>query len=141
MSTPHESAQSLMQLYELRREAKLREARHWVIRSFNPASVEDLGAIMQSDEYVYVRMVVGYWDMAASFVVHGAIDPAMFRDVSGEMLAVYCKVEHMIDEVRETYGQATLFKNVEAVAAEWPAANERMVAMREYFANMAAQTA
>ena len=128
-----------MQLYELRREAKLREARSWVIRSFNPTSVEDIGVIMQSDEYVYVRMVVGYWDMAASFVVHGAIDPAMFREVSGEMLAVYCKVEHMIDEIRETYGQATLFKNVEAVAADWPGATERMAAMREYFANMAAQ--
>ena len=83
LSTPHESAQSLMQLYELRREAKLREARSWVIRSFNPASAEDVGVVMQTDEYVYVRMVVGYWDMAASFVVHGAIDAAMFREVSG----------------------------------------------------------
>ena len=141
MSTPHESAQSLMQLYEIRREAKLREARSWVIRSFNPASVEDVGVVMQSDEYVYVRMVVGYWDMAASFVVHGAIDAAMFREVSGEMLAVYCKFEHMIDALRETYGQPTLLKNVEAVAAEWPGAGERMAAMREYFANLAAQNA
>ena len=141
MSTPHESAQSLMQLYEILREAKLREARSWVIRSFNPASVEDVGVVMQTEEYVYVRMVVSYWDMAASFVVHGAIDPAMFHDVSGEMLAVYCKFEHMIDELRETYGQPTLFKNVEAVAADWPGAKERMAAMREYFADRAAQNA
>lgn len=138
MPTPHESAQSLMQLYDLRREEKLREARHWMIRSFNPASVEDIGAIMQTDEYTYVRMVVGYWDMAASFVVHGAIDAEMFRESSGEMLAVYCKVEHMIDEIRETFGQTTLLKNVEAVAADWPGAKERMTGMREYFANLAA---
>lgn len=126
-----------MQLYDLRREAKMREARHWVVRSFNPASIEDIAAIMQTEDYTYVRMATSYWEMAASFVVHGAIDPAMFHDVSGEMLVVFCKFEHMIDEVREQLGQPNLFKNVEAVAAEWPGAKERMAGMREYFANAA----
>ena len=141
MSTPHESAQSLMHLYELRREAKLREARTWMIRSFNPKSVEDVGAVMQTEEYTYVRMVFGYWDMAASFVVHGAIDAEMFREVSGEMLASYSKVEHMIDEIREGFGQTTLLKNVEAVAAEWPGAQERMAGIREYFHELATENA
>ncbi len=45
MSTPHESAQSLMQLFDLRREEKLREARTWVATSFNPQSVEDFAAL------------------------------------------------------------------------------------------------
>ena len=138
MSTPHESAQSLMQLYEIRREAKLREARTWVTRSFNPQSVEDYAAVMQTDEYTYVRMVTSYWDMAASFVVHGAIDPEMFRSVSGEMLVAYCKVEHMIDDVRAGLGQPGLFKHVEQVAADWPSAKDRMASMREYFLGMAA---
>ncbi|MCH1572321.1 MAG: hypothetical protein L7S64_13320 [Longimicrobiales bacterium] len=135
MPTPHESAQSLMQLYDLRREAKMREARHWVVWSFNPASLEDIAAAMQSEDYTYVRMATSYWDMAASFVVHGAIDPAMFHEVSGEMLVVFCKLEHMIEEVREHFGQPMLLKNVEAVAADWPGAKERMAGMREYFAN------
>lgn len=139
MSTPHESAQSLMQLYDLRREEKMREARTWMIRSFNPESLEDIAQVMQTDEYTYARMTFGYWDMAASFVVHGAIDPEMFRAVSGEMLASYCKVEHMIDEIRETFGQPGLLKNVEAVAAEWPGAQERMKGIREYFSDLAKQ--
>ncbi len=138
MSTPHESAQSLMQLYELRREAKLREARAWVVGSFNPRSVEDFAAIMRTDEYTYFRMVAGYWDMAASFVVHGAIDPEMFRAVSGEMLVAYCKVEHLIDELRESVGQPALFENVQQVADDWPGAKDRMASMREYFSSMAA---
>jgi len=137
VANPHESAQSLIQLYDLRREPKMREARNWVVRSFNPTSLEDIAAAMQTEEYTYVRMVSSYWEMAASFVVHGAIAPAMFHDVSGEMLAVYCKLEHMIDEVREHFGQPTLFKNVQAVAAGWPGSKERMAGMREYFANMA----
>ena len=138
MSTPHESAQSLMQLYDLRREEKLREARTWVTLSFNPQSVEDFAAVMPTDEYTYFRMVSGYWEMAASFVVHGAIDPEMFRAVSGEMLVVYCKVEHMIDDLREGVGQPGLLKYVEEVAADWPGAKDRMASMREYFAGLAA---
>jgi hypothetical protein len=137
LSTPYESAQCLMQLYELRREDKLREARTYVIRAFNPESVEDVAAVMQTDDYTYVRMVVGYWDMAASFVQHGAIDKGMFRDSSGEMLATYSKFEHIIEELREALGQPGLLKNVEAVAADWPGAKERMAGMREYFADLA----
>ena len=138
MSTPHESAQSLMQLFDLRREAKLREARIWVATSFNPRSVEDFVAVTQTDEYTYFRMTAGYWEMAASFVVHGAIDPEMFRAVSGEMLVAYCKVEHMIDEIREGAGQPALFEYVQQVVDDWPGAKERMAGMREYFAGAAA---
>ena len=137
MSTPHESAQTLLRLYELRREDKLREARAWVTRSFHPKSVEDIGAIMQTEEYTYVRMVTSYWDMAAALVVHGAIDAEMFRAVSGEMLVAYSKLEHMIDEVREAFQQPGLMRHVQAVADEWPGSAERMASMREYFASMA----
>ncbi len=138
MSTPHESAQSLMRLFDLRREEKLREARTWVATSFNPQSVEDFAAITQTDEYTNFRMVSGYWDMAASFVVAGAIDPEMFRAVSGEMLVLYCKVEHMIDALRESLGSPDMLKHVQAVADEWPGAKERMAGMREYFLGLAA---
>jgi hypothetical protein len=127
-----------MQLYELRREEKLREARAWVARSFNPKSVEDFTALTKTPEYTNFRMVSSYWDMAASFVVYGAIDQEMFQGVCGEMLVVYCKVEHMIDELREKAGQPLLFKYVQEVASDWPGAPERMAAMRQYFAAMAA---
>jgi len=78
-------------------------------------------------------MVSGYWEMASSFVVHGAIDPEMFRAVSGEMLVAYCKVEHMIDELRECAGQPGLFQYVQEVVDDWSGAKEGMAGMREYF--------
>ncbi|GIS80600.1 MAG: hypothetical protein CM1200mP14_21660 [Gammaproteobacteria bacterium] len=65
-------------------------------------------------------------------MVHGAIDPDMFRAVSGEMLAVYCKVEHMIDELREVQNPS-LYRNIEQVVADWPGAEEIMGRFREYF--------
>ncbi len=136
MSTPYENANLLMRLYDLRREAKLRDARNWVIRSFNPSSPEDVAAVLASEDGVKVRMVMGYWDLAAAFVVHEALDTPMFHATCGEMLATYCKVEHMLAEVREHTGQAGLLGNVEQVAAEWPGAKEMMVGMREYFAGL-----
>ena len=141
MSTPHENATILMRLYELRRATKLREARAWVVQSFNPSSPDDVLAVLQSEEGVYLRMVVGYWDMAATFVVHGALDTPMFYATCGEMLAVYCKVEHMLGEVREILGQPTLFKRVELVVDEWEGARDRMAGIREYFAGLAAVNA
>ena len=141
MSTPHESAQSLMQLFELRRDEKLREARTWVAMSFNPQSVEAFAAISQTEDYTNFRMVSGYWDMAASFVVHGAIDAEMFQASNGEMLVLYCKVEHMIDELRESLGSPDMLKHVQAVADDWPGAKERMAGMREYFRGVAAAAA
>ena len=137
MSTPYENADLLMHLYDLRREAKLRDARTWVIRSFNPKSPEDYAAVLASEDSAKLRMVLGYWDMAASFVVHGAIAAPMFHATSGEMLATYSKVEHMLTEIREHTGQAGLLAHVEQVAAEWPGAKERMVGIREYFAGLA----
>lgn len=60
-----------MQLYDLRREEKMREARDWFI-SFFPESVDDIMKVMvdeaTSSKY---RMVTTYWDMAAGFVVRG----------------------------------------------------------------------
>ena len=105
--------------------------------SFNPRSVEDFAAATETEEYTNFRMVAGYWDMAAAFVVHGAIDPPMFHATCGEMLATYCKVEHMLAEVREHTGQTGFLGHVEQVAAEWPGAKERMAGMREYFAALA----
>ena len=136
MSTPYENADLLMRLYDLRREAKLRDARTWVIRSFNPSSPEDYTAALASEDSAKLRMVLGYWDMAASFVVHEAIAAPMFHATCGEMLATYCKVEHMLAEIRELTGQAGLLGHVEQVAAEWPGAKERMVGIREYFAGL-----
>jgi len=74
--------------------------------------------------------------MAASFVVHGAIDPDRFRAVSSEMLAVYCKVENMIDELREVQNPF-LYRHIEQVVTDWPGADQIMGRFREYFKSLA----
>ncbi len=53
-----ESAELILKLYDLRREAKMREARSWII-GFFPETVQDvLKAMIDVDTSAYYRMVV-----------------------------------------------------------------------------------
>jgi hypothetical protein len=63
MPTPFESAQLNLQLFDLRREPVLREARTWFLNDFNPESVAELGALVSGERNASFRMVLGYWDM------------------------------------------------------------------------------
>jgi hypothetical protein len=82
MPTPFESAQLNLKLFDLRREAVLREARDWFLVEFNPDSFAELVTIASGQRNAAFRMVLGYWDMAASLVTAGAIDADAFRAVS-----------------------------------------------------------
>jgi hypothetical protein len=99
--TPFESAQLILKIYELRREPVLREARAWFLRDFNPTTEEEFLSIAGGDRNAWFRMVLGYWDMAASLVTHGAIDAAMFRAANTEVLATFAKVEPFLARLRE----------------------------------------
>jgi hypothetical protein len=47
MPTPFESAQLNLQLFDLRREPVLREARQWFVTEFNPDTLAELAAIAE----------------------------------------------------------------------------------------------
>src|SRR6201986_389429 len=50
MSTPFESAQLNLQLFDLRREPVLREARSWFLLDFNPETFAELVATISGPE-------------------------------------------------------------------------------------------
>ncbi|MGI4829044.1 MAG: DUF4760 domain-containing protein, partial [Janthinobacterium lividum] len=72
MPTPFESAQLNLQLFELRREPVLRAARLWFTTEFNPESFADLATLASGERNASFRMVISYWEMAASLVTTGA---------------------------------------------------------------------
>jgi hypothetical protein len=79
MPTPFENAQLNLKLFEMRREPVLREARVWFLNEFNPETFAELVALASGERNPSFRMVLGYWDMAASLVTTGAIDADAFR--------------------------------------------------------------
>src|SRR5208283_86614 len=113
-------AQLILQLYDLRREAEMREARNWWFVGFWPQSADDFMKIAftpGSQENNWLRQVTGYWSMAASFVLHGALNEELFIQpaVSGEMFIVFAKVHPFLKELREKAGDPQMFATIEKV--------------------------
>ena len=134
-STPYESATLLIRLYELRRETAMREARNWYVRSFHPASADEVLHTLAGPNSAHFRMVTSYWDMACSFVLHGAIDEKMFLDANGEQNVVYAKVEPFIEGYRAAMNR-TAMVSLETLVMKQPDAKQRMAAIRERFRAM-----
>jgi hypothetical protein len=139
-STPHESATLLLRLYELRRESTMREARNWFALEFNPSNFEELVQAVMGPHSGHYRMVTSYWDMAASFVLNGAIDEQMFNDANGEQVGVFAKVEPYLTDYRARVGNPKYLSQLEQIVLRRPGAKEQLAAMREWFRNRAAAT-
>ena len=138
MPSPYESADLIMKLYKLRREATMREARTWFALSFNPDSADEVARTMAGPNSAHFRMVTSYWDMAASFVTNGAIDEKMFTDANGEHLVVFAKVEPFLAEHRSRMGNQAFMANLEKLIMKQPNAKEGLATIRERFRQIAA---
>ena len=115
MPTPFESARLNLQLFELRREPALREARAWFMHEFTPTSFAELVALVSGARNASFRMVLGYWDMAASLVTSGAIDGDAFRAAHNEVFVTFAKVHPFLDELRAASGETEYCRHLEAV--------------------------
>ena len=123
MPTPFESAQLNLQLFDLRREPVLREARAWFLLEFNPETLADLGTVLAGERNASFRMVLGYWDMAASLVTTGAIDADAFRAAHTELFGTFCKVQPFLAEMRAVSGELEFCRHLEAVVMGAPDAD------------------
>ena len=124
-------AQLILQLYDLRREPEMRKARNWWVVDFWPQNTDDfmkIAGAMGSQENNWLRQVGGYWSMAASFVLHGALSEELFIQpaVSGEMFLIFAKVHPFLKELREKTGDPQMFGNIEKVVTNSKFARERL---------------
>ena len=129
MPTPFESAQLNLQLFDMRRESELRAARAWFILDWHPTSFEEYTTTLLSDKNSWIRMVIGYWDMAASMVTYGAIDREMFIAAHTEIVGAFSKVHPFLAQIRERQGPLVL-ANVEKVVMSIPDAEGEMAKRR-----------
>jgi hypothetical protein len=126
-----ESADLIMKLYDLRRETEMRAARKWITFFFPETSADIMRAMVGDETSAYFRMVTSYWDMAASFVNHGAIDEEMFNDTAGEHVLVFSKIEPFLEEMRQAMGSPNYLKNLETLVMKMPNAKETLASRRE----------
>ena len=130
MTSKYESMEGILRLYELRREETMRQARAWFV-DFHPSSAQDILSVFRGDESAYYRMVTSYWDMACSFVNHGAIDEQMFNDTVFEHVAVFAKVQPFLEELRAASGVPQYLRHQEQLVTRMPDSEALIARMRE----------
>ena len=124
-----EEAQLILKLYELRTAPSLREARAWVTKAFWPKSAQDVFAVFASrgQENDFIRQVCSYWDMAVSFIEHGALSSDLFVDCNAEPFFIYSKMLPFLPELREK--MPTFQKKTENLVSHSPVAKARVEGM------------
>ena len=108
----------ILRLYETRREEKMRAGREWFAQSFKYRTMEEFnrGCPPGSSMNAYARMVMGYWEMVASFISSGVLNQELFFQSGMELLFVWVRVRELIPHMREANKNPSSFQNLETVA-------------------------
>jgi hypothetical protein len=116
-------AHLLLDLYEARREDKMRDARDWFLHSFHASTYDEYQALCPpgSEHNAYFRMMVTYWDMAASLITAGVLEPTLFFKNCREMLFVWERIRPVLPAIRAANRDERQWHNLERVAQAFKA--------------------
>jgi len=108
----------ILHLYEMRREPRLREARTWFAASFKPRTIEEFRTLCPagSDANASYRMVTTYWEMVASFLTSGVLNPELFYQSGRELLFTWERVRDILPALRDSYKHPRELRNLEDAA-------------------------
>jgi len=140
MSKPtHEQAQLHLQVYDLRREARLRQARDWFQQNYHAETVEEAMRIAApgTEGGRFFGMVIGYWEQACALLNYGLLNDDLFFETSGEFFGVYEAVKTVLPQFRIQFKDPNLLSNLEQTAQRYEEWSEKrapghVAAMREW---------
>ena len=122
----NEQAQLHLQVYDLRREARLRQARDWFQQNYFAETFDDAMRIapMGSENMTFVGMVIGYWEQACSLLNYGLLHEGLFFETSGEFFGVWELLKPVVPEFRKRFGDPLMLSNLEKAAQRYEAWSE-----------------
>ena len=125
MATPQD-AELILKLYTLRTEATMRESRAIMgtLKFESYEEIKKLQAAMGTRENAAWRQTVSYWEMAATLVLHGTLDPDLFLDTNGENFFIYGKMSPFFEEYAKTVGNPFMPRLTKLIE-KYPAYQER----------------
>jgi hypothetical protein len=120
-----DDARLILELYDLRREPEMRKARQWWLTEFWPNTSDEylkVAMAMGSNENNWLRKVISYWGIAASFVENGVLNERLFFTTAfcGELFyfrkgsAYFERAQGKIEESRDALGGGKIDHEVEA---------------------------
>src|SRR5437867_3340632 len=135
----HEQAQLHLQVYDLRREVRLRQARDWFQQNFNAETFEDAMRIAPPgpENEAFVGMVIGYWEQACALLNYGLLHEDLFFETSGEFFGVWELLKPVVPQFRDRFADKQLLSNLERAAQRYEAWSEQrspghVAAMRQF---------
>ena len=135
----HEQAQLHLQVYDLRREPKLRQARDWFQQNYHAETMEEAMRYMApgTEHGTFVGMVIGYWEQACTLLNYGLLHEELFFETSGEFFGIWEQLKPVAPQFREAFHDPYMLANLEKAAKRYEAWAEKrspgsIAAMREY---------
>lgn len=143
----HEQAQLHLQVFEMRREARLRQARDWFFQNYYVDTMEDAMRIAApgTEAGAFTMMVFSYWEQACALLNYGLLHEDLFFETSGEFFAVWQRIRPVIEEGRKLFANKQFLANLEKAGNRfetWIEARSpgHTAAMGEFMKQMRAQS-
>lgn len=144
----HEQAQLHLQLYDLRREARMRQAREWFFKNYYAETFEQAMKVspMGTEAGAFFMQVVSYWEQACALLNSGLLNEELFFHTSGEFFGVWERLKPSMGEARQYFKAPTFACEMEQAAKKYEVWMEKrapghIAAMREWMKQMAQQQA
>ena len=135
----NEQAQLHLQVYDLRREARLRQARDWFQQNYHAETFDEAMRIAPpgTENGNFLGMVIGYWEQACALLNYGLLHEGLFFETSGEFFGVWELLKPVVPQFRERFADRNLLANLEKAAQRYEAWSERrspghIAAMRQF---------
>jgi hypothetical protein len=135
----HEQAQLHLQVYDLRREPRLRQARDWFQQNYRAQTLEEAMKLAApgTEPGTFLGMVIGYWEQACALLNYGLLHEDLFFETSGEFFGVWEQLKTVVPQFREAFKDPNLLANLEKAARRFEEWSEKrspghVAAMREY---------
>ena len=139
----YEQAQLHLQIYEMRREARLRQAREWFFKNYFADSFDDGMRIAPpgTEAGAFVMIVFSYWEQACALLNYGLLHEDLFFETSGEFFGVWERVKPGIQQGRERFANKQFLAHLEKAANRYETWIERrspghVAAMRRFAQQM-----
>ena len=142
----YEQGKLQLELFDLRREARLRQARDWFQKNYFAETFDEAMRIapMNSEAGAFFMMVVSYWDRACAYLNHGLLDEELFFETDGEFFFVWERVKASVLESRQRFQNPLFLANLEKASARFEKWSEgrapgAIAAMRQMMKQTASQ--
>ena len=134
-----EQAQLHLQVYDLRREARLRQARDWFQQNYHAETLEEAMRIAApgTEHGTFLGMVIGYWEQACTLLNYGLLHEGLFFETSGEFFTVWEQLKTVVPQFREAFHEPNMLANLEKAAKRFEEWTEKrspghIAAMRQW---------